>query len=180
MPISQIEWTEERVDLVKRRWSEGATGSQIATEIGTTRNSIIGKINRLGLRRTAPRENLNKGGGAYQQRNRNRKPKAAPAILTVIGKPKAAPMPKGAKPPVVRAPAKSLRLTFADLEPRTCRFPEGDGPFFFCGQPTKPGKSYCPSCEANAYRVAPKPPSRAEQALRRAMERSKPEVRAFR
>jgi GcrA cell cycle regulator len=43
-------WTDERVETLKRMWSEGATASQIAKELGdVTRNAVIGKVHRLGL-----------------------------------------------------------------------------------------------------------------------------------
>ncbi|MEI4232942.1 GcrA family cell cycle regulator [Roseovarius sp. D22-M7] len=43
-------WNDERVDLLKRMWSEGQSASQIAKELGgVTRNAVIGKVHRLGL-----------------------------------------------------------------------------------------------------------------------------------
>src|SRR5829696_510993 len=43
-------WTEERVELLKKLWSDGLSASQIAAEIGgVTRNAVIGKVHRLGL-----------------------------------------------------------------------------------------------------------------------------------
>src|ERR1700754_2085357 len=45
-----ISWTDERVELLKRLWSEGLSASQIAAELGgITRNAVIGKVHRLGL-----------------------------------------------------------------------------------------------------------------------------------
>lgn len=44
-------WTEERVEYAKKRWVEGGSGAEIASEIGDgfTKNSIICKMHRLGL-----------------------------------------------------------------------------------------------------------------------------------
>src|SRR5271167_4424071 len=43
-------WTDERVELLKKLWADGLSASQIATELGgITRNSVIGKVHRLGL-----------------------------------------------------------------------------------------------------------------------------------
>lgn len=43
-------WTDERVELLKKMWSEGQSASQIAKELGgVTRNAVIGKVHRLGL-----------------------------------------------------------------------------------------------------------------------------------
>lgn len=45
-----MEWSEERVELLKLLWSKGRTASQIAEELGdVTRNAVIGKVHRLGL-----------------------------------------------------------------------------------------------------------------------------------
>lgn len=54
----EILWTEERMALLRREWIEGATTREIAKTLGPqfTRNSVIGKANRMGLpaRRAAP------------------------------------------------------------------------------------------------------------------------------
>ena len=50
MTDSGATWTEERVEILKKLWSEGLSASQIAAEIGSvTRNAVIGKVHRLGL-----------------------------------------------------------------------------------------------------------------------------------
>ncbi|MBW7920922.1 MAG: GcrA cell cycle regulator [Rubellimicrobium sp.] len=47
---NSMSWTDERVELLKRMWSEGQSASQIAKELGgVTRNAVIGKVHRLGL-----------------------------------------------------------------------------------------------------------------------------------
>jgi hypothetical protein len=43
-------WNEERVRRLTQRLAKGATTQQIADEFGLTKNAIIGKIDRLGLR----------------------------------------------------------------------------------------------------------------------------------
>lgn len=42
-------WTLHRIELLKQRWAQGRTITQIATELDCTRNAIVGKRNRLGL-----------------------------------------------------------------------------------------------------------------------------------
>ena len=43
-------WTDERVEQLKKLWSDGLSASQIAAELGNvTRNAVIGKVHRLGL-----------------------------------------------------------------------------------------------------------------------------------
>ena len=45
-----MSWTEERIERLKKMWSNGATASQIADELGgVSRNAVIGKAHRLGL-----------------------------------------------------------------------------------------------------------------------------------
>lgn len=41
--------------------------------------------------------------------------------------------------------------TLDELGPNECRFPQGDGPYLFCGKETQHGSVYCPSCHATAY-----------------------------
>jgi GcrA cell cycle regulator len=43
-------WTEDRVTLLKKLWTDGLSASQIAKQLGgVTRNAVIGKVHRLGL-----------------------------------------------------------------------------------------------------------------------------------
>jgi GcrA cell cycle regulator len=43
-------WTDERVELLKKLWADGLSASRIAAELGgVSRNSVIGKVHRLGL-----------------------------------------------------------------------------------------------------------------------------------
>ena len=45
-----MSWTEERVETLKKLWTEGHSASQIANQLGgVTRNAVIGKVHRLGL-----------------------------------------------------------------------------------------------------------------------------------
>ena len=45
-----MNWTDDRVELLKKLWSDGLSASQIAAELGgISRNSVIGKVHRLGL-----------------------------------------------------------------------------------------------------------------------------------
>ena len=42
-------WTPERVEQLRTHIATGLTCSEIAAEIGVSRNAVIGKIHRLGL-----------------------------------------------------------------------------------------------------------------------------------
>jgi GcrA cell cycle regulator len=47
----QMSWTDERIDKLKTMWEGGSTASQIADELGgVSRNAVIGKAHRLGLK----------------------------------------------------------------------------------------------------------------------------------
>jgi GcrA cell cycle regulator len=88
-----MSWTDERVELLKKMWSEGQSASQIAKELGgVTRNAVIGKVHRLGLSNRAA------GGAATTAK--------APAKEKPAAKPAAAkkPAPKKAEPKPEPAP----------------------------------------------------------------------------
>lgn len=51
-----FEWSEERLTVLRRMFEAGASGGEIAREFGVTRNVIIGKLHRLGMKREATRE----------------------------------------------------------------------------------------------------------------------------
>ena len=45
-----MNWTDERVEKLKKLWSEGLSASQIAAQLGgVSRNAVIGKVHRLSL-----------------------------------------------------------------------------------------------------------------------------------
>ncbi|AQT41762.1 Global cell cycle regulator GcrA [Bartonella apihabitans] len=45
-----MNWTDERVELLKKLWSDGLSASQIAAQLGgVSRNAVIGKVHRLKL-----------------------------------------------------------------------------------------------------------------------------------
>src|SRR5690606_31237802 len=45
-----MNWTDERVEMLKKLWSEGLSASQIASQLGgVSRNAVIGKVHRLKL-----------------------------------------------------------------------------------------------------------------------------------
>jgi GcrA cell cycle regulator len=81
-----MSWTDQRIDQLKALWEKGLTASQIADELGgVSRNAVIGKAHRLGLKsRPSP------------VKSNDADKKAAPK--------KAAPAP--AKAPAAAAPAR--------------------------------------------------------------------------
>ncbi|PZR00095.1 MAG: GcrA cell cycle regulator [Cereibacter sphaeroides] len=76
-----MSWTDERVETLKKMWSEGQSASQIAKELGgVTRNAVIGKVHRLGL--------SNRVGGKDED---EAAPAAAPAAAAVPLRPEPRP-----------------------------------------------------------------------------------------
>ncbi|WP_298492388.1 GcrA family cell cycle regulator [uncultured Maritimibacter sp.] len=89
-----MSWTDERVETLKKMWSEGQSASQIAKELGgVTRNAVIGKVHRLGL--------SNRAGGAPAT-----PPAAKPAAAKEkpVEAPKAAPAAKKPTPAAAKKP----------------------------------------------------------------------------
>jgi GcrA cell cycle regulator len=89
-----MSWTEERVETLRKMWTEGKSASQIAKELGSvTRNAVIGKVHRLGLS------------------NRTTGAPAKPAGAERAASPDAAPAPEAAAeaPPPEAAPAQPER-----------------------------------------------------------------------
>ncbi len=96
-----MSWTDERVETLKKMWSEGQSASQIAKELGgVTRNAVIGKVHRLGLSNRAT------GGDAPAERPEPAAaaPQAAPATAA-RAEPEPAPAPKPAPQAAAAAPA---------------------------------------------------------------------------
>ena len=154
-----MSWTDERVELLKKLWSDGLSASQIAAELGgITRNAVIGKVHRLGLSgrakstsSTAPRPRKARSpsmlrigrpairGNTALAHAYEVEPEAEPELLDNI-------IPIG------------QRRTILELNDQTCHWPVGDpgsADFFFCGGNTLDGLPYC----AHHSRVAYQPPS---------------------
>jgi GcrA cell cycle regulator len=148
-----VTWTDERVELLKKLWSDGLSASQIAAEIGgVTRNAVIGKVHRLGL------SGRGKAKAAAPQRPRKatRAPSAptpiaqpTPAhsnvVLAPIPAPRVEPEPDLTLSDDVVVPM-SERVTIMDLRESMCRWPMGDPTkpeFRFCGARSVTGLPYC-------------------------------------
>jgi hypothetical protein len=124
-------WTPALVEKLVGLFNAKKTAQEISDEFGApfTRNSIIGKQNRLGLRRNDP--------------GNERKPKLR--VVRANTNSNAMRVLRS----VERGPRKILTAqtppTIWIDEPQTkcCNYPYGDGPFVFCGLPTLDGYSYC-------------------------------------
>ena len=152
-----MNWTDERVELLRKLWSEGLSASQIAAQLGSvTRNAVIGKVHRLKLssrgRTTvaAPRQKK-AASSAGANKTATRAPTVTRSITTSIGA--TALQTQFEVEPVVRyRPAQdvvvpiSRRLQLVQLSERTCKWPNGDPlteDFSFCGTDTADTGPYC-------------------------------------
>ncbi len=120
-----MSWTDERVETLKRMWSEGQSASQIAKELGgVTRNAVIGKVHRLGLSNRA-----GEGAAAVDEPE----VAAAPPPRAEAPKPEAAARPAPAAPnpapdrpaPAPAAAAPSAGATITPLPIRKAIIPAG-------------------------------------------------------
>lgn len=91
-----MSWTDERIGTLKKMWEGGATASQIAEELGgVSRNAVIGKAHRLGLKsRPSPVKANEKKKEAKKAAPKPMAPKKAAAVVKPTAKPVAKPAPK--------------------------------------------------------------------------------------
>lgn len=147
-------WTEERVELLKKLWTEGLSASQIAAEFGgITRNAVIGKVHRLGLSgrakapaSTAPRQRKPRNPSTFV---RNARPASrgnaalaheALPYVSIEAEPEPEPELLDNIIPI------GQRCSILQLTEATCHWPIGDpssAEFFFCGGKTATSQPYC-------------------------------------
>lgn len=142
-----MSWTDERIDRLKSMWEKGLTASQIADELGgVSRNAVIGKAHRLGLKSRPSPVKANEG-----------EAKPAPKAKTKPVEKAAAPRASAPSP----APTERATPTYATpsvAQPRT-DMPKivsiGPGGFMRQG----PGDQQAPIPPAPPRRLVPAKPS---------------------
>ena len=161
-------WTDDRVERLKKLWSEGLSASQIAAQLGgVSRNAVIGKVHRLNLPGRA------KAGGATSARSQKRvsapaqsRPTSfAPRTITrTVTRPVGATMLRedveidvledmevrrdNVVVPIFK------RVPLIRLTERTCKWPLGDplkDDFCFCGNDSPDNTPYCTYHQKLAY-----------------------------
>jgi GcrA cell cycle regulator len=143
------DWPPERVQKLQDLFSAGLSFSQIASELAMTRNAVLGKCNRLGLKRDLPprkpfvhqikRRDPRVKDPGRKQRSRAEKIVDGPtyAFSGILSTPEAD----------LAIPAEQRR-TIATIGRQDCKFGVGDPrtkEFFFCGAPRLPSLPYCAS-----------------------------------
>ena len=154
-----MNWTDERVELLRKLWSEGLSASQIAAQLGgVSRNAVIGKVHRLKLssRGRAAAAPVRQKKTVHAASGVKAAPRAAPVVRAMpasIGatalqaqfdiEPVARPMLRPITNVVVPI---SRRLQLIQLNERTCKWPNGDPlteDFSFCGNEAAEAGPYC-------------------------------------
>ncbi|WP_260923985.1 GcrA family cell cycle regulator [Novosphingobium sp. 9] len=164
-----MSWTDERIEKLTKMWEGGSTASQIADELGgVSRNAVIGKAHRLGLKaRPSPvkaNEKPAKPASSAPAAPKKAKPAEAPepAPRPVAAAPQPAPAapvaPRPAPSPAPRA-AEPAPAASADGAPTPAPQPRivsvGPGGFLRQG----PGDQQQPIPPAPPRRLVPAKPS---------------------
>ena len=154
-------WTDERIATLKKLWEGGSTASQIAEELGgVSRNAVIGKAHRLGLKsRPSPVKAKDKKAAAKK-----------PAAKTTVKKAAAKPAKPAAKPAATKSaaapakPAASAQASSSAVPSQPVPNPTPDlpkivsiGPGGF--QRQGPGDQQAPIPPAPPRRLVPAKPS---------------------
>jgi GcrA cell cycle regulator len=146
-------WTLERVEQLRTCVNAGLTCSQIANQIGVSRNAVIGKIHRLGLAPGRPA-----AGPARERPPRVRPPRCHQRrhLRVVVSD-----APRIANPAALatieRAAIESAQpCSLLELAQNKCRWPisdPGEADFAFCGNDSIGSLSYCSGHARMAYRI---------------------------
>jgi GcrA cell cycle regulator len=162
-------WNDERVDLLKKLWSDGLSASQIAGRLGgVTRNAVIGKVHRLGLsgRATTSRMKSHRPRARNQATKRLMKPRFA-----TLGNPALRQLYLGDSEPYTPSSEEleiplNERRSIQTLTESSCRWPIGDpqqSDFHFCGRKKVLGLPYCEFHARRAFQP-PQPRRRDREA----------------
>lgn len=111
-----MSWTDERIEKLTKMWEGGSTASQIADELGgVSRNAVIGKAHRLGLKaRPSPVKANEKPARPAPAPKKPKPVDTAPPFATNAAEP--APAPR-VEPPVARAAAPAPQPPVQRAEP---------------------------------------------------------------
>ena len=148
-----MSWTDERIEKLTKMWEGGSTASQIAEELGgVSRNAVIGKAHRLGLKARPSPVKANEKEAAPAPAPRAPKAEAPP-------RPAPSPRPAPAAAPARPAPAPAAGAATGDTPAAPTPGPRivsvGPGGFLRQG----PGDQQAPIPPAPPRRLVPAKPS---------------------
>ena len=153
-----MSWTDERIATLKKMWEGGSTASQIADELGgVSRNAVIGKAHRLGLKsRPSPVKANEKKKTPAKPKPAAPKPVAKKAAKPAVKPAPAAPAKPAASPP---SPAADTSIPSQPMPNKSSDLPKivsvGPGGFLRQG----PGDQQAPIPPAPPRRLVPAKPS---------------------
>lgn len=159
-----MSWTDERIEKLTKMWEGGSTASQIAEELGgVSRNAVIGKAHRLGLKArpspVKPNEKEPAPAPAPKAAKAEAPPKPAPAPraepVRAEAAPAAAPLRPAPPPPASAAPEASGDEPVKPAAPSPRVVSVGPGGFLRQG----PGDQQAPIPPAPPRRLVPAKPS---------------------
>ncbi|MCJ2178089.1 GcrA family cell cycle regulator [Novosphingobium album (ex Hu et al. 2023)] len=160
-----MSWTDERIEKLTKMWEGGATASQIAEELGgVSRNAVIGKAHRLGLKaRPSPvKANEKPARPAAPKKAKPASEAPAPRAAEPAGQaPERKPAPVPAAPaaraaePAAPTPATAEPAAEAPAKPQPRIISVGPGGFLRQG----PGDQQAPIPPAPPRRLVPAKPS---------------------
>ena len=154
-----MNWTDERVELLKKLWADGLSASQIASQLGgVTRNAVIGKVHRLNLSGRAKPAST----AARPRKTRPTQPPRPTSPRPMVAgntalKIQHQPAPRRV---AVQVPIEdlvvpiSLNVSLLALNDQMCKWPLGDPGtegFHFCGHRNFNGLPYCEYHSRLAY-----------------------------
>jgi len=153
--MTVVTWTPERVEQLRTCIATGLTCSEIAAEIGVTRNAVIGKIHRLGL---APGRHVSESAPEHAPRARHSRPSSQRRLLRLIFADRALPdKATDAELTNVAAAVESTRpCSLLELAACKCRWPVSNASasaVVFCGNEAVGGLAYCAGHARMAYRI---------------------------
>jgi GcrA cell cycle regulator len=154
-PSTNETWNPERVAQLRAFIGAGMTCSQIAAEIGVTRNAVIGKIHRLGLGPGRPAAAL---GRVCPPRTRRPRLPSQRQMLRLIAND--APIAVDGTTSTAGSVDNTQCCSLLDLGQGKCRWPVSEratggsaADFIFCGNQALAGFSYCAGHARMAYRT---------------------------
>jgi GcrA cell cycle regulator len=151
-----VPWTNDRLEVLKKLWTDGLSASAIAARLGdTTRNAVIGKARRLGLAGRAGTARRTPRSGRPFPLSARSWPKTALRTRSDTGLRTSIPAPRKRVSLPDLGPAPERPVNVSTLSAESCRWPEGDPKhegFHFCGRAAEAGRPYCRHHAAIAYR----------------------------
>lgn len=139
-----MSWTDERIALLTKLYTDGLSASQIAAELGgITRNAVIGKVHRLGLsgrpkKAGSSKPTVRRARTRFKALDFRRRVDGAHVAIAYD-------YDLETEPEMVEIPVEQ-RKTFLQLTDKNCHWPVGNpgtADFYFCGGAAPDESPYC-------------------------------------